>query len=216
MPTTTRGYRYPAGPAAPNVPLDLQNLASDVDSDVADVAAATNIICTSGTRPSSPVEGTEIYETDTNRKYRYDGSNWQMWPPQVSEVTESTVQTTTSATLTAGTANCETTFTAPPTGRVMITVTGDLEGIVGTANGEVVLTYEIRNTNVAGAIFLAGAKAYGLMNQGEGNIIASRTRLVTGFTAGSTYYIRTLHASGTGGSTVTVNFRQLLIVPCPN
>lgn len=34
MPTTTdRAYRYPAGSAAPNVPLDLQNLATDVDAD---------------------------------------------------------------------------------------------------------------------------------------------------------------------------------------
>lgn len=34
MPTTPRGYRYPAGSAAPNVPLDLSNLASDIDTDV--------------------------------------------------------------------------------------------------------------------------------------------------------------------------------------
>jgi hypothetical protein len=40
VPTTTRGYRYPAGSAAPNAPLDLSNLASDVDTDVAAVEAA--------------------------------------------------------------------------------------------------------------------------------------------------------------------------------
>jgi hypothetical protein len=34
VPTTTRGYRYPLGSAAPNVPLDLANLASDIDTDV--------------------------------------------------------------------------------------------------------------------------------------------------------------------------------------
>lgn len=32
MPTTARGLRYPASSAAPNVPQDIQNLASDVDS----------------------------------------------------------------------------------------------------------------------------------------------------------------------------------------
>ena len=36
MPTTaTRGYRYPASTDPPNVPLDLQRLAEDVDADVA-------------------------------------------------------------------------------------------------------------------------------------------------------------------------------------
>lgn len=34
MPTTTRGYRYPAGSAAPNVPADLSNLAADIDADM--------------------------------------------------------------------------------------------------------------------------------------------------------------------------------------
>lgn len=41
MATTARGYRYPAGSAAPNVPLDLSNLASDIDSDVGDLETAT-------------------------------------------------------------------------------------------------------------------------------------------------------------------------------
>lgn len=33
------------------------------------------IICTSGTRPTG-VDGQHIYETDTNRKYHYNGSSW--------------------------------------------------------------------------------------------------------------------------------------------
>lgn len=34
------------------------------------------IVCTAATRPSSPVEGMVIYETDTDQGYQYDGSNW--------------------------------------------------------------------------------------------------------------------------------------------
>ena len=34
------------------------------------------IVCASTTRPSSPFEGQEIYETDTNQKLIYDGSSW--------------------------------------------------------------------------------------------------------------------------------------------
>lgn len=36
----------------------------------------TVIVCTSGTRPSSPNEGMTIYETDTNRRLTYNGSAW--------------------------------------------------------------------------------------------------------------------------------------------
>jgi hypothetical protein len=36
----------------------------------------TVIVCTSGTRPSSPAEGRTIYETDTDRLMIYDGSGW--------------------------------------------------------------------------------------------------------------------------------------------
>lgn len=34
------------------------------------------ITCTSGTRPSSPVEGMTIYETDTDKYLSYNGSTW--------------------------------------------------------------------------------------------------------------------------------------------
>ena len=34
------------------------------------------IVCTSGTRPASPVEGMTIYETDTDRLLIWDGAAW--------------------------------------------------------------------------------------------------------------------------------------------
>jgi hypothetical protein len=44
----------------------------------ADVFVGKNVIviCTSGTRPGTPVEGQHIYETDTNQTLKYDGSGW--------------------------------------------------------------------------------------------------------------------------------------------
>lgn len=41
MPTTTKGFRYPAATAAPNVPADMQNLATDVDTYLGDWADYT-------------------------------------------------------------------------------------------------------------------------------------------------------------------------------
>lgn len=37
------------------------------------------VICTSSTRPASPVEGQLIYETDTNLLYVYTGSAWGLY-----------------------------------------------------------------------------------------------------------------------------------------
>jgi hypothetical protein len=34
------------------------------------------IVCTSSTRPSSPVEGMTIYQTDTDNQWFYDGATW--------------------------------------------------------------------------------------------------------------------------------------------
>lgn len=39
------------------------------------------IICTSATRPSNPQEGQEIYETNTDKKLIYDGTNWIEFGP---------------------------------------------------------------------------------------------------------------------------------------
>lgn len=34
------------------------------------------IVCTSGTRPTSPTEGMHIYETDTDKTLKWDGTSW--------------------------------------------------------------------------------------------------------------------------------------------
>lgn len=44
--------------------------------------AGTTLICTSTTRPTTPPTGTKIYETDTLRYMRYDGSTWRYLPWQ--------------------------------------------------------------------------------------------------------------------------------------
>ena len=49
--------------------------ASDVNTYL---AKQSRIVCTSGTRPGSPVEGMTIYETDLNRIMGYDGTAWQI------------------------------------------------------------------------------------------------------------------------------------------
>lgn len=53
------------------------------------------VVCTSGTRPSSPPEGMMIYETDTDKYLGFDGSNWQeifLLNPPRAEVSRSSTQ----------------------------------------------------------------------------------------------------------------------------
>jgi hypothetical protein len=53
------------------------------------------IVCTSGTRPSSPPEGMVIYETDTNWIMVYDGTAWQrVHPANISTRTNGAAITT--------------------------------------------------------------------------------------------------------------------------
>lgn len=55
MPTTSKGLRYPAASAAPHVPQDMQNLASDVDARLFTNAGTSGVA--SG---SAPAAGTAL------------------------------------------------------------------------------------------------------------------------------------------------------------
>lgn len=72
MGTTTRfGLRYPTLTEAPNVPLDMQELATDVDGWL-----ARALPCLSTARPASPAQGLLIFETDTGLLMIWDGDSW--------------------------------------------------------------------------------------------------------------------------------------------
>jgi hypothetical protein len=72
MPTTPRfALRYPAQSDAPNVPVDMQELASDVEGQL-----ARAFPCLSTARPASPPLGMLIFETDTSLILIWDGDSW--------------------------------------------------------------------------------------------------------------------------------------------
>ena len=173
-----------------------------------------NIVCTSGARPSTPVDGMEIFETDTRRKLRYSTSDgWLMWPPTATEVTDPTNFTTTSTVFSAGATNCEITFSGPPTGRVMIACAGQLSNSGAGQTSR--LSWELRAGSVSGSIVQAADINNAVTQQGVEVVQASSPwKLVTGLTAGATYYIRTMHSVGSGTATITM--RRLSILPLPN
>ncbi|NUT08186.1 MAG: hypothetical protein HOV76_32435 [Hamadaea sp.] len=73
MPTTTRGFRYPASSAAPNVPQDIQNLASDVDSKTRIPVYST--IAARNTGIPSPYAGQQALVAGA--LHTYDGTTWR-------------------------------------------------------------------------------------------------------------------------------------------
>lgn len=66
----------------------------------------TVITCTSGTRPSSPATGMVIYETDTTKYQKWNGSSWRPFASARTSYTPVLTATTTNPTLgTGSTAN---------------------------------------------------------------------------------------------------------------
>ena len=66
------------------------------------LAKQSVIVCTSGTRPSSPVEGMTIYETDTDWYVSWNGSAWIMLGMTVTGTYTPTLSATSSPNLGTG------------------------------------------------------------------------------------------------------------------
>lgn len=184
------------------------------------------IVCTSGTRPSSPPEGMTIYETDTDSYRVWNGAAWRRtggadWETAghgfLSEGT--TVGSITSTSPAAGSPVCGATFVSPPSGGVYITVSGR---IIQTSNtNEVLLGFEVRSGGSigAGTVQVSASSARALtcgraINSGAAAVInaSRRYKINTGtLTAGSTFNVQTMH--WVTGGTGTVEHREILVEP---
>lgn len=88
MPTTTRGYRYPLGGEAFNPPVDIGELASDIDADVGQLAdslvryydAGAGTLTGLTTSPAAPAGGASLalpadtYDIDVSARFALDVS----------------------------------------------------------------------------------------------------------------------------------------------
>lgn len=227
MPSTSRGYPYPLGSAAPNVPVDLAALANALNTDVGNVAKTGIIVCTSGTRPASPVEGQHIWQTDTKSGMVYTSGAWRrngvfdFETIGTAAVTEgTTISGITSTSFIAGSPVCGATFIAPPSGGVYVTVSGRIS--MTTNQNEMLLGWEL----LAGAVIGSGTQIFapssvraivaGRAVNASASAIGSssrRYRVQAGtLTPGSTYNVRTMHLVTPAGTGI-VEYRDLLIEP---
>lgn len=181
------------------------------------------IVCTSGTRPSAPTEGMVIYESDTKAYLVYNGTTFVrsgMFDHNTYGMkydTEATVQSFTSSTYSPGSPVCGTTFIAPPSGIVFVTVTGYLEQTNNT--NETRLGWEIRSGGTIGSGSVVWAATYtrsltttrSVTSGGEAVIGGSHRSVAGSLTPGATYNARTMHmVSGGNGD---IDYRQIIIEP---
>lgn len=125
-------------------------------------------------------------------------------------VSESTANTgITSAAYITGTPLCEGTFIAPPSGRVMVQV-----GLNATGSNpqRIYFSWEMRVTNVSGAVAVAAADANGILTDWpNGAQVGGPITPVTGLTPGATYYVRTMHRVLGGSGSIFV--RRITVWP---
>lgn len=120
----------------------------------------------------------------------------------------------TSLTAIAGSPQVGHTFVAPPSGAVMVNVSGYIA--CASAASQVILSFEMRagGTVGSGTVFYAANPDRGLRigRSASDELTATRRNRVFGLTPGSTYNVRTMHwmGTGTGGQ---VLFRNILVEP---
>lgn len=175
-----------------------------------------NIICTSTTRPAAPTDGMQIYETDTRKIRRYDGTSaaWWLWPQSMQEGNDATnITGITSTAYIAGSPACSTTFAGPASGQGLVTVGAHIEG--QATEKAVWVAYEIRLTNSSGTVIHPANDDEAVLMQGVDNLKASYSSMVSGLTVGQTYYIRTMHKVD-AATTGSVFQRRITWLPSAN
>ncbi|WP_157520877.1 hypothetical protein [Herbidospora daliensis] len=136
------------------------------------------------------------------------------FPPARSVFDNTANNNITSTTYVAGSPEVGVTFVAPTSGRVLLTVGFAAKD---SASNRVHLAPQIfLGTSNAGTQFLApdvvGRGVGSVGNTSNVNQHRSRTSLITGLTAGSTYYVRTMHKVS-GGSTADLEVRDIVVEP---
>lgn len=118
-------------------------------------------------------------------------------------------------TYSAGTPEVGTTFVAPTSGRVRITVGGGIRDNTGT--DRIFMSPQVfKGPNSSGTEILVPSTAlHGYSNTGNSTEYgyASRVCMLDSLTPGETYYARVMHLCNTGAGTADMSTREILIVP---
>jgi hypothetical protein len=123
-----------------------------------------------------------------------------------------------STTATAGTNVCGVAFTAPASGTVLVHWKADFWSAIADKVSFVSMEVRSGATLGGGSVVVASnsndaLKVSGSVTTGvEARIGAGTYRLITGLTPGSSYHVRLMHFTESGGN-ITVFFRSVLVQP---
>jgi hypothetical protein len=185
------------------------------------------IVCTSGTRPGSPVAGMTVWETDTNSLRVYNGTTWRRSGAFDQETagggvaTESTtISGITSTSFVPGSPVNGFSFVSPPSGGVYVNVSGRIS--MTTNTNEMLLSFEIRSgASIGAGTIQVSASSFRALTVGRAvnasapaNLNATRrVRIAPGtLTPGSTFNIQNMHAVAPAGTGI-IEYRELTVEP---
>jgi hypothetical protein len=203
---------YERQPGGALVNLKDRRKFSDANGDTlsADDASGTSGI---GWFPLAPRVGQTQKFWPSGDTYVWTGSIWKLVVKASGAPATATASTAASITVntTAFTVSAtvlSATIVAPASGNVMVTVEG--RGNNPTAGQSLIMSFEVRLTNNAGAIFLATSDDRAAQVATSFTSSSSIRYLVTGLTVGATYYVQTLQRSSDTSSAAWVS-RELIL-----
>lgn len=134
----------------------------------------------------------------------------QDFPPTAHAEDNSAQSNITSTSYAAGSPEVGTTFTAPTTGRVEVTVFGLLRG---DGTFQVYLSSEVyEGSDSTGTLVASTSDLYAAREESSAQSTHVVTRPVTGLTPGATHYVRLMHRVQ-GGTTNDVLLRTVTVDP---
>ncbi|MGW6362096.1 hypothetical protein ACWFR5_44755 [Streptomyces sp. NPDC055092] len=205
--TSLGGLPYPQPSDAANIPQHLQSLAEAVDGRTvlrfADAASRDAKVV-------APVAGMLAFLTTPKQFTYYTGTAWaQLGTGPVHKANTTTGTTTSTAyveTLTGSTGDPTTvTFTAPPSGAVLITVGAKVNSSAATA------CYASANVKNGATTVLAAADARAAVTTGTSAFSASTQFQVTGLTVNTAYTATLAYKSAVTTSTATFTNRFITV-----
>ncbi|GIH27607.1 hypothetical protein Aph01nite_59170 [Acrocarpospora phusangensis] len=136
------------------------------------------------------------------------------FPPAVFN-RDSTDITVASTSYADGSPQVSTTFVAPTSGRVLLTVGG---GLRGDGTRRLHLSPVVKETNDSGTTILAPnvvTRGVGVQENATGYVYYSRTTLLEGLNPGQVYFAKTQHKSSAATGTAGFDSRDIYITPVP-
>ncbi|WP_433519034.1 hypothetical protein ACQP2T_28055 [Nonomuraea sp. CA-143628] len=137
------------------------------------------------------------------------------FPPAKFNRDATDVLNVTSTTYTDGTPQISTTFTAPTSGRVLVTVGG---GLRGDGTRRLHLAPVVKETNDSGSTVLGPnvvTRGIGVQENATGYVYYSRTTLLEGLKPGQLYFAKTQHKASAAAGTRGFDVRDIYITPAP-